>query len=87
MTRDEFEATLKQARQFGGYGLDPFFESLLKHDTEQAQEITRLREALQRLVDLLGDACRLDHHGHCQEHFLTAPCEVQQAKQALKDQP
>jgi hypothetical protein len=24
MTRDEFETTLKQARQFGGYGLEPF---------------------------------------------------------------
>jgi len=50
MTRDEFETTLKQARQFGGYGLEPFFESLLSHDNEQRQEIARLRKTLDTLL-------------------------------------
>lgn len=93
MTREEVEATLKQARKFGGYGLDLYFESLLNHDAEQRQRIEQLehqnaalREALRRIVDLLGE-CRLDHHGNCREHFISDLCEVKQARQALKEHP
>lgn len=47
------------------------------------KENQRLRAAVQRLVDYLGD-CRLDHNGRCQEHGVSdPPCMVAQAKTAL----
>ena len=33
-----------------------------------------LAEALDRMTD--DEPCRLDHHGYCQEHSLTAPCHT-----------
>ena len=42
MKRKEFEDAVVQARRFGGYGLDPFFESFLRHDAEQRQVIANL---------------------------------------------
>lgn len=36
-----------------------------------------------KLVPLLGDTCRLDHNGNCQEHFVSAPCIVRELIDAL----
>ena len=51
MTRDEFEATLMQARKFGGFGLDPYFRELLAHDAEQRQVIEDLQKRVEELID------------------------------------
>ena len=51
MTREEVEATLKQARLFGGYGLEPFFESLLAHDAEQRAEIALVKHEYSQLKE------------------------------------
>lgn len=45
-----------------------------------------LEAALAGLLDVLGDACRLDHDGNCQAHFIEAPCRVAAAR-ALLDLP
>ena len=43
-----------------------------------------LEDALQRLLAPFGDdACRLDHHGYCQEHFIEEDCCVAFARAAL----
>ena len=43
-----------------------------------------LEEALRRLLTPFGDdACRLDHHGYCQEHFIEEDCCVAFARVAL----
>ena len=55
MTREEVEATLKQARKFGGYGLEPYFESLLAHDQAQRAVIDRYREQVdEQAADIIG---------------------------------
>lgn len=59
MTRDELEATLRQARRFGGFGLDPYFESLLSHDAEQRQVIEGLRRQLELLTADDAERCAL----------------------------
>ena len=58
MTRDEFEATLMQARKFGGFGLDPYFRELLAHDAEQRAEIAAKQARIQALEARLSlDVC------------------------------
>lgn len=52
-----------------------------------SREIMQLREALTRLLECVEDECRIDHHGYCQNHFVTIPCVVVQAQQALKEEP
>ena len=48
-------------------------------------EVVRLRKALEGLVtDEEDDPCWHDHHGYCQAHFLNDPCEMAEARQALK---
>jgi len=49
---------------------------------EKDAEIARLREALEGLID--DDPCWYDHHGYCQAHYVTSPCEMAIARQALK---
>lgn len=44
-------------------------------------EIARLRGALAGVVD--DEPCRFDHHGYCQAHFITDPCEMAIARAAL----
>ncbi len=45
--------------------------------------ISALVEAADRLLDAVGCECRHDHHGHCQEHFVSNPCEAQMLQAAL----
>ena len=54
------------------------------------QENERLRaingEAVARLtviVEAFDGECRLDHHGFCQEHLVTKPCEILEARRFL----
>lgn len=44
-------------------------------------EVAGLREALEGLID--EDPCWYDHHGYCQAHFVTNPCEMAIAREAL----
>lgn len=53
MTREEVEATLKQARKFGGYGLEPYFESLLAHDQAQRAVIESANKANEYLASTI----------------------------------
>lgn len=59
----------------------------LKHEQRQAFErVTALRLALRDLLDAIGDdPCRFDHHGYCQAHFLSSPCEVATARHILEE--
>ena len=43
--------------------------------------IAELVEALDGLID--DEPCRYDHHGYCQSHFITAPCEMAVARATL----
>lgn len=47
----------------------------------------RIIETLEELVDYLGEDCRYDHHGLCQEHGLQEreDCMVYKAVQILKE--
>ena len=45
------------------------------------KRIAELEAALQGLID--DEPCRHDHHGYCQTHFVTAPCEMAAARKAL----
>lgn len=52
----------------------------------QAVESERLREALQSMVDVDDEQCRLDHNGYCQSHYLDHDmdgCRVAIARAAL----
>lgn len=49
--------------------------------TELREENARLREALAGVID--GEPCRFDHHGYCQAHYATNPCEMAFARAAL----
>jgi hypothetical protein len=54
---------------------------------EKLRERTgRLNQAIARLtviVDAFDGECRLDHHGFCQEHLVTKPCEILEARRFL----
>lgn len=50
------------------------------------ERVTALRLALRDLLDAIGDEpCRFDHHGYCQEHFISSPCEVATARHILEN--
>jgi len=40
-----------------------------------------LLEALEALVD--DEECRFDHHGYCQTHNLSNPCDMQRAREVI----
>lgn len=48
-----------------------------------SDKITELRTALKALVD--PNPCRLDHHGHCQEHGCCPPCVNAEARRVLAE--
>lgn len=51
---------------------------------EWFERVTALRLALRDLLDAIGDEpCRFDHHGYCQAHFVSSPCEVADARRLL----
>jgi hypothetical protein len=54
---------------------------------EKLRERTgRLNQAIARLsviVEAFDGDCRLDHHGFCQEHLVTKPCEILEARRFL----
>jgi hypothetical protein len=54
---------------------------------EKLRERTgRLNQAIARLsviVEAFAGDCRLDHHGFCQEHLVTKPCEILEARRFL----
>lgn len=43
-----------------------------------------LEQALSRLLTVHDGACRLDHHGFCQQHMFEAPCGVVVARTLLE---
>jgi hypothetical protein len=47
----------------------------------------KIIENLEELVEYLGEDCRFDHHGCCQEHALQEgeDCMVFKAKQIIKE--
>lgn len=46
-----------------------------------ADRIVELEAALAGLID--DEPCWYDHHGYCQAHFITSPCEMAIARTAL----
>ena len=46
-----------------------------------ADRIEKLEAALAGLID--DEPCWYDHHGYCQAHFITSPCEMAIARAAL----
>lgn len=54
-------------------------------DTARRKAADTQAAALRALLDAIGDeACRLDHHGNCQTHFVSRPCVVAEARSALE---
>lgn len=49
------------------------------------QENAHLRSLLRAFVD--EEPCRLDHHGNCQAHNLSNPCDVARARVLLGLEP
>jgi len=47
---------------------------------QQGSREARLEAALVRLLDVLDEPCRYDHHGYCQTHFVENPCRVAEAR-------
>lgn len=47
-----------------------------------ADEIKKRDDLINEFIDYLGDECRFDHHGYCQEHRLEKfdECFVARAK-------
>jgi hypothetical protein len=45
-------------------------------------ENAKLREALKGLID--DEPCWYDHHGYCQAHYVSNPCEMAIARAALE---
>lgn len=60
------------------------------HD-ELASLRSRHREAVELLAAQVSDgvlaACRLDHNGNCQEHYVESPCRVAVARTFLAQEP
>lgn len=83
MTRDEFEATLTIARKFGGFGLDPYFESMRAHDAEQRQVIEDLQKRLALLQADDAERCTLIRDMEEEERKKDAVIE-QQAQQIAR---
>ena len=53
-------------------------------NTRLQARVKVLEEALRRLLAPFGDdACKLDHHGYCQEHFIEEDCCVAFARATL----
>lgn len=46
-------------------------------------ERNEARGLLHRFVDHEDDPCRFDHHGDCQEHGSSGPCQVAEARRLL----
>lgn len=58
-------------------------EAALQHDPAQ-KCIEELESLLAECVEPMRDACRYDHHGYCQTHFLhERPCPYERARAAL----
>lgn len=48
------------------------------------QELKREREAVDSLLEMQEDNCRLDHNGRCQEHYVESNCRVKIAQETQK---
>lgn len=48
---------------------------------EAADRIEELEAALRSLID--DEPCWYDHHGYCQAHGLSSPCEMAEARKLL----
>lgn len=58
---------------------------MAEHDEARA-EIERLRaviDAARAVAEILGECDHFAHHGYCQTHFISAPCEVATLRAAL----
>lgn len=47
--------------------------------------IDHLKSIIESLID--DEPCWKDHHGYCQAHYLSDPCEIDEARKALSMQP
>jgi hypothetical protein len=84
---DGVEAYLDRARHLNGV-LRVAAPALIAELTERraaaerdAARIAELEGALTGVVD--DEPCWYDHHGYCQAHFVTSPCEMAEARAAL----
>ena len=72
LTEPELAELRVLTESFGPTADDVF--RLLDHIDGLTELARELAEALDRITD--DEPCRLDHHGYCQEHSLTAPCHT-----------
>ena len=48
--------------------------------TQETTREAKLEAALIRLLEVMDEPCRYDHHGNCQAHFVENPCCVADAR-------
>lgn len=62
------------------------YEDLKYEQRQSFERVTALRLALRDLLDAIGEeACSFDHHGYCQTHYISSPCEVAAARRVLEE--
>ena len=79
------EATETQAEQWRVSALKlegEWYATIDRAATAEARA-GALAAVLTDLIESEPEPCRLDHHGYCQEHFLSQPCVVAAARAAL----
>lgn len=54
-TLEEFCTVLRDARNYGGFGLEPYFESLRQHDADQRVELAKKDEEIAKLYRLVKE--------------------------------
>lgn len=76
-----------EAKCGGGFTAEPDVRPklvILKEQyTQLIDDLEQAKKLLRVFVDFMDLDCRLDHHGLCQEHLITMPCEVMLARKFL----
>ena len=83
----EIQSELLKLSKLGGTAI-PIFQAEICAEayaelTRLTSELSKARVLLESLVD--DEPCRTDHHGYCQTHNLSHPCEVAEARRYLKE--
>jgi hypothetical protein len=71
-------------------GLNETAELISRQAFDAASSIWRSRleravKALDELLEVQDEACRIDHNGNCQNHYIEKPCRVGDAREVLPD--
>ena len=78
---EAFEQLLAKRRE-----CDRHLDRLADAERRLGAAVQVRHEAISRLtvlVEAFPGECRFDHHGFCQEHLVTNPCEIEQGRRFL----